>query len=225
MVSDVANPDLPETSDAAGESARREYERRKANDEARTRAKWGKLGGIAVALSDEKQSTKAWSSGAAGEAAVGARLDGLASESIRVMHDRRIPRSKANIDHIVVTPGGVWVIDTKRYVGKAPEKRVEGGIIRPRVELLMVRGRDKTVLVDGVLKQVAHVREAVGEVPVFGVLCFVDAEWGMFADAFAVNGVQVVWPKKLAGLLDKSVEPMINVEAIARTIAQVFPAA
>ncbi|WP_293167360.1 nuclease-related domain-containing protein [Microcella sp.] len=47
------------------------------------------------------------------EAAVGARLDGLASESIRVMHDRRIPRSKANIDHIVVTPGGVWVIDTK----------------------------------------------------------------------------------------------------------------
>ena len=79
---------------------------------------------------------------------MGARLDGLASESIRVMHDRRIPRSKANIDHIVVTPGGVWVIDTKRYVGKAPEKRVEGGTIWPRVELLTVKGRDKTALVD-----------------------------------------------------------------------------
>ncbi len=59
---------------------------------------------------------------------MGARLDGLASESIRVMHDRRIPRSKANIDHIVVTPGGVWVIDTKRYVGRAPEKRVEARV-------------------------------------------------------------------------------------------------
>jgi hypothetical protein len=139
-----------------------------------------KLGCLAVALSDEKQSTKAWSSGAAGEAAVGARLDGVASESIRVMHDRRIPRSKANIDHIVVTPGGVWVIDTKRYVGKAPEKRVEGGFIRPRVEMLIHRGSNKTKLVDGVLKQVAHVREAVGEVPVFGVLCFVDADWGFF---------------------------------------------
>ena len=80
------------------------------------------------------------------EAAVGARLDGVASESIRVMHDRRIPRSKANIDHIVVTPGGVWVIDTKRYVGKASEKRVAGGIIRPRVELLIYRGSDKTKL-------------------------------------------------------------------------------
>ncbi len=124
---------------APGTSAQREYERRKANDEARTRAKWGKLGGLAVALSDEKQSTKAWSSGAAGEAAVGARLDGLASESIRVMHDRRIPRSKANIDHIVVTSGGAWVIDTKRYVGKAPEMLVEGGIIRPRVERVLWR--------------------------------------------------------------------------------------
>jgi hypothetical protein len=49
---------------------------RTANDEARIRAKRGKLGGIAVALSDEKQSNQAWSNGAADEAAVGARLDG-----------------------------------------------------------------------------------------------------------------------------------------------------
>ena len=210
---------------APGTSAAREYERRKANDEAKLRAKWGRLGGLAVALSDEKQSTKAWSIGAAGEAAVGARLDGLASPSIRVMHDRRIPRSKANIDHIVVTTGGVWVIDTKRYVGSAPHKRVEGGTIRPRVELLMVKGRDKTVLVDGVLKQVALVREAVGEAPVFGVLCFVDADWGLLPDPFTVNGVQVMWPRKLARLLARSAEPVIDVEAIARTIARVFPAA
>lgn len=50
----------------------------------------------------------------AGEAAVGARLDGLASQSIWVMHDRRIQGSKANIDHIAVTPGGVRVIVAKR---------------------------------------------------------------------------------------------------------------
>jgi len=168
----------------------------------------------------EKQSTKAWSSGAAGEAAVGARLDGLVSECIRVMHDRRIPGSRANIDHIVVTPGGVWVIDTKRYVGPAPEKRVEGGIVRPRVELLTVKGRDKTALVDGVLKQVGHVRDAVGEVPVFGVLCFVDAEWGLLADAFTVNGVHVVWPKKLATMIEKSVEPVIDVTVVAGRIAK-----
>lgn len=208
--------------DAPGASAQREYERRKANDEAKLRAEWGKLGGIAVALSDEKQSTRAWSSGAAGEAAVGARLDGLASESIRVFHDRRIPRSRANIDHIVVTPGGVWVIDTKRYVGPAPQKRVEGGVIRPRVELLTVKGRDKTALVDGVLKQVEHVRRVVGAVPVFGVLCFVDADWGFFPDAFEVNGVRVVWPKKLATWIGRSVEPSLDVASATNAIAAGF---
>jgi hypothetical protein len=119
----------------------------------------------------------------------------------------------------------MWVIDTKRYVGRAPEKRVEGGIIRPRVELLMVKGRDKTVLVDGMLKQVAHVREAVGDVPVFGVLCFVDADWGFFPVEFAVNGVQVVWPKKLTGILAKSVEPVLDVALVAEQIAERFPRA
>ena len=49
----------------------------KAKDEERLRKKWGKLGGLAVALSDEKQSTKAWASGAAGEERLGPGLTGL----------------------------------------------------------------------------------------------------------------------------------------------------
>lgn len=208
--------------DIAGASASREHERRTAKDDQRRKEEWGPFAGFVKAVTPEKQSTRAWSSGAAGEAAVGARLDGLASQSIRVMHDRRIPRSKANIDHIVVTPGGVWVIDTKRYVGKAPEKRVEGGIIRPRVELLIVKGRDKTALVEGVRKQMGHVREVVAEVPVFGVLCFVDAEWGLFADAFTVNGVHAVWPKKLASMIAKVPDAGVDVAAVAERIAQRF---
>ena len=109
----------------AGSSARREYERRKAKDEERLRQKWGKLGGIAVALSDEKQSTKAWATGAVGEERLGARLDSLVSESIAVLHDRRIPGSKANIDHIAITTAGIWVIDAKRYKGR-PELQDRG---------------------------------------------------------------------------------------------------
>jgi len=74
--------------DFPGTSAQREYESRKADDEAKLGAEWGKLGGVAVALSDEKQSRKAGSSRDAGDEAVVARADGVASESIRVMHDR-----------------------------------------------------------------------------------------------------------------------------------------
>lgn len=124
----------------AGASAQREYERRKAKREERVRAKHPKIGGLILALSDDPQSTTAWSSGARGEAALGARLDKHASETIAVMHDRRIPGTKANIDHIVVTAGGVLVVDAKRYVDKRPEMRVEGGILRARVEKLMVGG-------------------------------------------------------------------------------------
>ena len=91
----------------AGGSARREYERRTAKDEERLRAKWGRFGGIAVALSDERQSTAAWETGAVGEERLGARLDALASEDVAVLHDRRIPNSKANIDHVAVARAGV----------------------------------------------------------------------------------------------------------------------
>lgn len=184
----------------AGSSARREYERRKAKDEERLRHKWGKLGGIAVALSDEKQSTKAWATGAVGEERLGARLDSLVVDSIAVLHDRRVPGTKANIDHIAITASGIWVIDAKRYKGR-PELRIEGGILRPKVEKVLVGRRDCTKLVDGVLKQVGLVREVVGDLPVTGALCFVEADWPLIGGAFATRGVEVLWPKRLAKLL------------------------
>lgn len=146
----VAEPEEP-SGDVAGASARREYELRKAKREDRIRAKHPKLGGLILALSDVPQSTTAWASGAKGEAMLGERLDRHVSESVAVLHDRRIPGTKANIDHIVVTMGGVFVVDAKRYVNKRPELKVEGGILRPRVEKLLVGGRDRTKLVDGLL--------------------------------------------------------------------------
>ena len=48
---------------------------------------------------------------------------------------------------------GVFVVDAKKYKGQ-PGLRVEGGLVRPRTETLMVGGRDCSKLVDGVLKQV-----------------------------------------------------------------------
>lgn len=204
----------------AGSSARREYERRKAKDEERLRQKWGKLGGIAVALADEKQSTKAWSTGAVGEERLGARLDSLASESVAVLHDRRIPGTKANIDHIAITAAGIWVIDAKRYQGR-PELKIEGGILRPKVEKVLVGRRDCTKLVDGVLKQVDLVREVVGDLPVTGSLCFVEADWPMIGGAFTTRAVQVLWPKRLAKLLIEA-EGAVEVAAIREDLAAHF---
>lgn len=200
---------------AAGASARREYERRKAKDEQRTRQQWGRLGGLAVALTPERQSTRAWSVGAVGEQKVGASLDAIASDSIRVLHDRRIPGSRANIDHLVITPGAIWVIDAKRYAEKRPELRVEGGIIRPRIESLVVGGRDKTSLVEGVLGQAARVCDAIPGNPIRSALCFVDADWPLFGGAFSVRGVEVLWRTRLAERIVATASGAVDVDAVA----------
>lgn len=152
----VAEVDIGE----AESSARREFERRRAGREQRIRASIPKLGGLILALSDESQSTTAWHTEAVGEERLGSRLTSLQSETCRILHDRRIPGSRANIDHLAVTPTGVYVIDAKRYSGR-PQLRVEGGLRRPRVERLIVGRRDCTKLVDGVLKQVDIVRAVV----------------------------------------------------------------
>lgn len=180
-----------------GASARREFERRQSKREERIRSKHPKIGGLILALSDDPQSTKAWDVGAVGEERVGTRLNELASESLRVLHDRRIPGSRANIDHIAVTANGVYVIDPKRYQGR-PSLSVQGGLLRPRVEKLLVGRRDCSKLVDGVLKQVAVVRGFVDdEVPVNGVLCFIDADWPLIGGSFTVREVEALWPRRL----------------------------
>jgi hypothetical protein len=204
----------------AGASARREHERRKAKDEERLREKWGRFGGIAVALSDERQTTQAWERGAIGEERLGARLDALASDEVVVLHDRRIPGSRANIDHIVVTRGGIWVIDAKRYKGR-PELRIEGGILRPRTEKLLVGRRDCTKLVDGVLSQVELVREHVGHVPAAGALCFVEADWPLIGGSFTTRGVEVLWPRRLTRLLSER-KGEIDVAEVAKVVAARF---
>jgi len=116
-----------------------------------------------------------------------------------VLHDRLVPGSRANIDHIAIGPSGVFVIDAKKYTGQV-EARDVGGLFRTDVRLF-VNKRDRTKLVDGVLHQVEVVRTALGpdfaDVEVHGVLCFVGAEWGWFMRTKRVKGVTALWPKAL----------------------------
>ena len=217
--------DAPSDSGTAGASARREHERRKTTREERIRADHPKLGGLILALTDDPQSTRAWERGAIGEEIMGNRLADL-SESFRVLHDRRIPGTRANIDHIVVGPTGVWVIDAKRYKDRRPSLHVEGGIIRPRVESLRIGGRDGTKLVDGMRGQVEKVASVSGEgVPVMGVLCFVEADWPMIGGSFRVNDVEVVWPRLLVKRITEASTVPIDVDAVHARLAAHFPMA
>lgn len=211
---------------AAGASARREYERRQDLREQRVRENHPKLGGLILALSDDPQSTKAWERGAVGEELMARRLADL-PDTFRVLHDRRIPGTRANIDHIVTGPSGVWVIDAKRYKDKRPELRVDGGILRPRVESLRIGGRDRTKLVDGVRSQVELVTAALQqiEVPVTGVLCFLEADWPLLGGSFTVSRIHVTWPKALIKRMLEQPGHAFDVNAAHTQLATAFPPA
>jgi hypothetical protein len=217
-------------SGVAGASARREHERRKANREARIRTAHPRIGGLVLALSDEPQSTTAWAVGARGEELLAKLLDGLADEGVLTLHDRRIPGTKANIDHVAIAPSGVYVIDAKRYKGR-PNLRAEGGLFRARTERLFVGSRDCTRLVARVHKQVSLVRaalEASGshETPLLGMLCFVDGDWPLIGGSFTIDGLHVLWPKAAAKQLSRP-GPLGQAQrrAIQRSLAAAFPTA
>src|SRR5512133_823535 len=60
----------------------------------------------------------AWRRGAAGERCTARLLGQLGRQGWAVLHDLAIPGSQVNLDHVVIGPGGVFVIDSKQYRGR-----------------------------------------------------------------------------------------------------------
>src|SRR5262249_38779315 len=137
-----------------------------------------------------------------GEERVAATLHEKLEGRAVILHDRRVPGTRGNIDHVVIAQSGAWVIDAKQYSGKV-EKRDVGGLFRTDVRLF-VGGRDRTKLASGLDWQMAAIRSALADarVPIHGALSFVGAEWPLFfAKPFQLSGVWISWPAKLAELI------------------------
>jgi hypothetical protein len=196
-----------------GASARREYERLRDNHEANVLRQRPRLGPLLLRLQSEPQHIRAWEQGASGERIVGARLDRI--DGIEVLHDRRIPGTRANIDHLAVGPGGVYVIDAKLYSGRV-ERRDVGRFLRRDVRLF-VGGRDQSKLVTKMTSQVNAIVRALGDVPVAvaPALCFVAAQGSMFARPFVVDNVWVGTPATLSKLVTRP--GLLDAEAMRAT--------
>ena len=115
------------------------------------------IGGIALALTGDPQSTRAWERGSIGEQKLAAALAGL--EDLIVLHDRRVPGTRGNIDHILIAPAGVFVVDAKHYAGLI-QIRDRGGLFN-RDERLYVGSRDCSDLATSMSWQTSAVREAL----------------------------------------------------------------
>ncbi len=192
-----------ELAGTAGGSGRQKYDRLHERREREVKGKLGDtLGGVYLFFKDEPQSTRAWQTGSVGEERLARFFEKELPATAIVLHDRRIPGSRANIDHIVVAPSGVWVVDAKLYTGKV-ECRTVGSIWNSQ-NRVYVGGRDRTKLVLAMARQVEATRAAVAadplgsEVAVKPAVCFVASEWSFFAKPFELHGVTVIWPQKLA---------------------------
>lgn len=146
----------------------------------------GLAAGAARQLLGPSRAETAWASGAAGERIVGGALDALQGAEVRVLHDRRIPGSWANIDHLAVCPAGVITVDAKRYSG-----RLE---VRGRGTELWVKGRNRSKLLHQARGQAEVVRSALaqsgfGGIAVRPALCFVDTEMPLFFAPKQAGGV------------------------------------
>jgi len=102
--------------------------------------------------------------GAEGERITGQRLSTLSAEFV-VLHDLHVPGSRANVDHLVIGPNGVFVVDSKAYTGKLTAG--DGTLWRGKYPI-----RDKIETLTFISGRIAeHL-----EVPVASIMCFTEAE-------------------------------------------------
>jgi hypothetical protein len=66
---------------------------------------------------EPSEQARAWQRGATGERRTAHLLDRLTREGFVVFHDLAVPGSHANVDHLVIGPTGLFVIDSKQWTG------------------------------------------------------------------------------------------------------------
>jgi hypothetical protein len=208
----------------AGASARRAHERRRTRRVDEVRARHPRIGGLLLALGAESAAERNWSRGAHAEELVGEALERRCRDEVAVLHDRRLPGSRANIDQIAIAPSGVWVIDTKRYAGRI---EVRSPLIGPAQ--LRIAGRDKTKLVDALARYCSAVATVVHElgpaVRVHGAFCFVEGKLPLFGTR-AINGYPLLHRRSLVKRLNRR-GPLASEDilALASQLASRFPPA
>ncbi len=164
-------------------------------------------------LAAAERAQHAWSAGAEGERLVAQTLAELERHGWRVLHDVHWPgRRFANLDHVAVGPGGVVVVDAKKWSGNVT---VDDGHLRQN-------GYRREKELDGVARATAAVAALLPpryRSAARGVLCLVDQP---FRPTRTRSGVRVVGRAHLVGhlrSLDGTLTPA-EVEELAQFLRE-----
>ena len=185
---------------------------------------------VAVRLETEADRLRAeanhWHAGAAGEERVAGMLAPAEGASMRVLHDRLLKpdESKANLDHLVVCTGGVFLVDAKNWSGS----------VTSYGESLWVHWTDATGRQSrneySELKKISGMARAVSSRsghPVRPVLCLTGDDSSRFGVAQPMPGVTVVAKEHLVDWL-RAQPPQLTpaeVATLAVDLSCLFPPA
>jgi hypothetical protein len=157
----------------------------------------GRIGRIARAFLDETTFIE--------ETTLERRTDRNRDERAVVLRHRRIPGSRDTIDHIVVAPSGIWVIEAITTSGKVAQRNVGGWFKQePR---LYVSDKDQTALLAAVERKSEAIERIIETLDVHGMsvdraACFTSAEWPrLFAKPLRIADVWVTWPNNLVEMI------------------------
>jgi hypothetical protein len=167
---------------------------------------------IAVALVSSLVATPntitAWGTGAEGEVLTARYLASLEPDGFVILHDRKIPGSRhANIDHIVIGPPGIYVVETKSLGGRV---EIRGGDV-------FVAGRRRTQMLEEARREALAVQVALGaelealELGVTPVICVHRARLPFFRPV--ADGIRIVAGSDLVSALRRA-EPILDPDEV-----------
>ncbi len=168
--------------------------------------------GLASEFWRARQVTEAWRKGFEGEEMTGRALERLSSDYV-VFHDLPLPGSRANIDHLVIGPTGVFTVETKHYSSDVVIRR---GVARRA-------GRSMAGVADQANHQAEAMRSMLG-CEVRAVVCIQGAAVsveGWFAKPI-VDGVRFCSGRRLPQVLTEPSESLASGD-VARLASLVRP--
>jgi hypothetical protein len=148
---------------------------------------------------------RAWRRGAAGERRTARLLRRLQHDGYTSFHDLAVPGSAANVDHLVIGPTGVFVVDSKQYSGRVHQS-LDGRAWHnhaPLARQLEVVGWEA-----------ATIARVLG-IRVDPLLCIHGAE--VAYGGLIAGGVAIVSPARLRGAL--GVDPVLSAADISVLVA------
>ena len=136
-------------------------------------------------------------------------LHELLNEGAVVLTDRGVPGNPANIDHVVIAPSGVWIIDSKNWTGTFRYKSVSFWSASMR---LFVDGEDRTSKVEAIYGLVIPIAQLIADksVTIHPVVAFIDGDWSFAAmprllrnKPYKHGGVWITPPRMLVGMINE----------------------